>query len=155
MRANNQADKEVDVSKEGRNATGLRMPMLVSRVRETTDHRDERALAVDVVFHPWVLHSCRNEHHFQGQAREGIEPSNFMYHKCALWNRASIPPLQQFQAFIAGTVAHVCLASCRKIVVGLMLARTPWPKATAEGKYYARRAGDRALESRWCPSHRQ
>lgn len=43
--------------------------MFVSRVRETADHSDERALAVDVVFHPWVLRSCKGEPMFRDQVR--------------------------------------------------------------------------------------
>lgn len=62
-----QADRPVDNSKEGRNASGLRIPMFVSRVRETTDHSNERALAVDVVFHPWVMRSCKGEPMFRDQ----------------------------------------------------------------------------------------
>ncbi|CAN0535307.1 unnamed protein product, partial [Ectocarpus sp. 8 AP-2014] len=41
--------------------------MFVSRVRETTDHSDERALAVDVVFHPWVLRCSKGEPRFRDQ----------------------------------------------------------------------------------------
>ncbi|CBJ29318.1 conserved unknown protein [Ectocarpus siliculosus] len=62
-----QTDSPVDVTKEGRNASGLRIPMFVSRVRETTDHSDERALAVDVVFHPWVLRCSKGEPRFRDQ----------------------------------------------------------------------------------------
>ncbi|CAB1110072.1 unnamed protein product [Ectocarpus sp. CCAP 1310/34] len=62
-------DRPVDVTKEGRNASGLRIPMFVSRVRETTDHSDERALAVDVVFHPWVLRCSKREPRFRDQVR--------------------------------------------------------------------------------------
>eukprot|EP00903_Cladosiphon_okamuranus_P021435 g19703.t1 len=62
-----QADRPVDDSKEGRNASGLRIPMFVSRVRETTDHSNQRALAVDVVFHPWVMRSCKGEPIFRDQ----------------------------------------------------------------------------------------
>ncbi|CAM9191458.1 unnamed protein product [Ectocarpus fasciculatus] len=61
------ADRPVDVTTEGRNASGLRIPMFVSRVRETTDHSDERALAVDVVFHPWVLRCSKGEPRFRDQ----------------------------------------------------------------------------------------
>ena len=43
--------------------------MLVSRVRETADHRGERALAVDVVFNPWVIRCSSHEHHFRSQVR--------------------------------------------------------------------------------------
>ncbi|CAM9821056.1 unnamed protein product, partial [Ectocarpus sp. 12 AP-2014] len=60
-------DRPVDMTKEGRNASGLRIPMFVSRVRETTDHSDERALAVDVVFHPWVLRCSKGEPRFRDQ----------------------------------------------------------------------------------------
>ncbi|CAM9835921.1 unnamed protein product, partial [Ectocarpus sp. 13 AM-2016] len=60
-------DRPVDVTKEGRNASGLRIPMFVSRVRETTDHSGERALAVDVVFHPWVLRCSKVEPRFRDQ----------------------------------------------------------------------------------------
>ena len=62
-----QADRAVDVATEGRNASGLRMPMYCSSARETVDHKEERALAVDVVFHPWVIRSCRGERRFQDQ----------------------------------------------------------------------------------------
>eukprot|EP00752_Nemacystus_decipiens_P013367 g11835.t2 len=65
--ATKKADRPVDDSKEGRNASGLRIPMFVSRVRETTDHSNERALAVDVVFHPWVMRSCKGEPMFRDQ----------------------------------------------------------------------------------------
>lgn len=44
--------------------------MLVSRVRETADHSGERALAVDVVFNPWVLRCSSHEHHFRSQVRD-------------------------------------------------------------------------------------
>lgn len=49
--------------------------MFVSRVRETTDHSNERALAVDVVFHPWVLRSCKGEPMFRDQARVAHAPT--------------------------------------------------------------------------------
>ncbi|CAM9383143.1 unnamed protein product [Hapterophycus canaliculatus] len=62
-----QADRLVDISTEGRNASGLRIPMFVSAVRDTTDHRDDRALAVDVVFHPWVLRCSKGEPFFRDQ----------------------------------------------------------------------------------------
>ncbi|CAM9579886.1 unnamed protein product, partial [Scytosiphon promiscuus] len=62
-----QADREVDIKTEGRNASGLRIPMFVSPVRETTDHSDDRALAVDVVFHPWVLRCSKGEPFFRDQ----------------------------------------------------------------------------------------
>lgn len=57
--------------------------MLVSRVRETTDHSDERALAVDVVFHPWVMRSCKGEPMFRDQVRKSKtnrEPGVATYH---------------------------------------------------------------------------
>lgn len=57
----------MDVTTEGRNASGLRIPMFVSRVRETADHSDERALAVDVVFNPWVLRCSKGEPLFRDQ----------------------------------------------------------------------------------------
>lgn len=48
--------------------------MFVSRVRETTDHSDERALAVDVVFHPWVLRCCKGEPLFRDQVSPWFTP---------------------------------------------------------------------------------
>lgn len=64
-----QADRPIDVASEGRSASGLRMPMLVSRVRETADHSGDRALAVDVVFNPWVLRCSSHEQRFRSQVR--------------------------------------------------------------------------------------
>lgn len=47
--------------------------MFVSRVRETADHSNERALAVDVVFHPWVTRSCKGEPMFRDQVQAWCE----------------------------------------------------------------------------------
>lgn len=55
---------------ERRGADGLQIPLLVGEVRRCTDHSGEEgaALAVDVVFHPWIIDRCDDNNTFKAQA---------------------------------------------------------------------------------------
>lgn len=60
----------MDISNGCRNTTGLRLPLVVSAVRATSDHNGNLAIAVDVVYHPMVLRCCRESGPaFQNQVR--------------------------------------------------------------------------------------
>lgn len=56
------------------------MPMVVSAVRETEDHQGGRALALDVVYNPWVLRCCR-EPRFRNQVRARARTSVYSREK--------------------------------------------------------------------------
>jgi hypothetical protein len=55
---------------ERRGADGLQIPLLVGEVRRCGDHGGEEgaALAVDVVFHPWITARCDEDNTFKAQA---------------------------------------------------------------------------------------
>lgn len=56
---------------ERRNAEGLTMPLLVGKPRRCADHSGEtKAMALDVVFHPWVIERCDLDNTFKAQVIE-------------------------------------------------------------------------------------
>ena len=56
---------------EQRNAEGLTMPLLVGKPRPCADHSGEtKAMALDVVFHPWVIERCDLDNTFKAQVIE-------------------------------------------------------------------------------------
>lgn len=60
-------DRPVKDSDRNRSASGLQVPMLVSTVRQCRDGSGEQAVALDVVFHPWVVTRCEEEPPFKAQ----------------------------------------------------------------------------------------
>lgn len=52
---------------ERMSADGLELPMVVGPIRSCTDGSGQESLAVDVIFHPAVIHHCHLQHMFKRQ----------------------------------------------------------------------------------------